>query len=303
MKIAAITITYNDDYKLNEWVDHYKIYKDELFLHIIVDNSSSIEYLKDLENKFKESVFIKRISNGGCTIAYNDGIRYALANKNVDAIMLIGNDVHLEKSGLTKLASFLTSNDKYGMVAPIMFVKDSQVIEDFGSKITKCLYMYPVDYGKTIDTLKCVSKEVASVMGGMNLATRSFYEKIGLQDENLFMYSDEVDIGLRAKEAGYKLAVTSEVKSWHQHINPQGKSSRYPFTSYLMGRNKVYLAQKHYGGFRGFIQFIYHCLLFFRGFLPHIFNAQARIDRYYFLWGSYNGLKKNMNLKRIIKDS
>ena len=34
MKIAAITITYNDDYKFDEWYQHYCEYKDELFMMV-----------------------------------------------------------------------------------------------------------------------------------------------------------------------------------------------------------------------------------------------------------------------------
>ena len=37
MNVAAITITYNDDYKFTEWLGHYQEYKDELYLHIVVD--------------------------------------------------------------------------------------------------------------------------------------------------------------------------------------------------------------------------------------------------------------------------
>ena len=43
--------------------------------------------------------------------------------------------------------------------------------------------------------------------GGMNLGKREFYEKVGLQDEKLFMYSDEVDIGTRAKKLGFKMMI------------------------------------------------------------------------------------------------
>lgn len=303
MNIAAITITYNDDYKIKEWIDHYQFYKDEIYLHIVIDNSSNCNYLKQVETAFPDSVLIKRQTNGGCTIAYNDGIRYALANKNIDAIMLIGNDVRMEKGGVAKLYSFLMGNRAYGMVAPIMFSKDSDTIEDFGSTITPFMIMNPIGYKKKLEDFIFINHEVPAVMGGMNLAKRDFYEQIGLQDENLFMYSDEVDMGLRARNAGIKLAVTSGVKSWHQHINPPGNSIRLPFTSYLIGRNKVYLAQKHYGLFRGLVQFIFHLFLFCRGFIPHIFNKTIRLDRYYFLWGSYCGLRNKMNLKHIIKDS
>ena len=95
MNVAAITITYNDDYKFTEWLGHYQEYKDELYLHIVVDNHSCEEYASKLRTFFPCSKIIRRSSNGGCTYAYNDGIKVALADKNVDAILLIGNDIRL----------------------------------------------------------------------------------------------------------------------------------------------------------------------------------------------------------------
>jgi len=100
MKIAAITIAYNDGYKFKEWCQWYEEYKDEIAIHIIVDNHSVPKYLQQVKNYFKNSIIIEFTSNGGCTDAYNDGIRKALVNPNVDAIMLIGNDMKIKKDSV-----------------------------------------------------------------------------------------------------------------------------------------------------------------------------------------------------------
>ena len=49
MKLAGVSITYNDGYKVNEWFRWYEEYKDELYKLIIVDNGSDPEYLKQVE--------------------------------------------------------------------------------------------------------------------------------------------------------------------------------------------------------------------------------------------------------------
>ena len=77
--------------------------------------------------------------------------------------------------------------------------------------------------------------------------------------------SDEVDMGLRAKKLGVNLAVTTEAKAWHQHLNAGGGKHRMFYTSYLMGRNKVYLAKKHFGFWRSAEQLAFHSFLFFKG--------------------------------------
>lgn len=113
MKIAAITLTRNDDFRLVPWKMYFQDYKDELYEHIVVDNGSTPEYQRKLREAFPDSTHIELGYNGGCTGAYNAGIRHALQDSEIDAIMLIGNDVKIERGGLTKLFVFLYSNNNY----------------------------------------------------------------------------------------------------------------------------------------------------------------------------------------------
>jgi GT2 family glycosyltransferase len=300
MNIAAIVITYNDGYKFKEWVEHHQTYKDELYKHIIVDNGSASEYLNLVEANFTESFIIKRSSNGGCTGAYNDGIKLALSDPKVDAIMLIGNDMKLENGGVNDLSRFLGSDDCFGMVAPILLSKDSQMIDDFGCEVSRSLYMNAYDVGKNVSDTLVKQRIVGSVTGGMNLARREFYEKVGLQDEKLFMYSDEVDIAIRAEQEGFKMAVTREVKSWHQHINPNNGNNRALYTFYLISRNKMYLARKHFGFNRIIyvLGFLFSRIVFAMAF--GLFKRTKWKQQAYFFWGIINGFFGNMKLPEFV---
>jgi GT2 family glycosyltransferase len=295
MKIAAITITYNDDYKFKEWVEHYNEYKDELFLHIIVDNGSKPEYLTLVEKTFVNSIIIKRITNGGCTSAYNDGIKLALSNPEVEAIMLIGNDIIIKTGSLKKLFDFLYSNEKYGMVSPILLEKDF-TIHSFGSELSKNLYMSLNMNGKYIKDIPNSIQICSNLAGGMNLAKRCFYEKIGLQDENLFMYSDEIDIGIRAKKSGFLMAATKDVVAIHYHINQNEYDRRHPFSKYLIARNKVYLGRKHFGLKKTIYVFIYFFISGVNGVLIGLIKNNRIIirDNKWQIFGAIAGLFNNM---------
>ncbi|MFR2026816.1 MAG: glycosyltransferase family 2 protein [Odoribacter splanchnicus] len=178
MNVAAITITYNDDYKFTEWLGHYQEYKDELYLHIVVDNHSCEEYASKLRTFFPCSKIIRRSSNGGCTYAYNDGIKVALADKNVDAILLIGNDIRLPAGELTKLYHFLYRDEGLGMVAPVVLKKDSEVIESVGCFISRYLFLKEPYVGSVCDALGFNSFVCETVAGGMNLARRNFMSRL-----------------------------------------------------------------------------------------------------------------------------
>jgi len=255
MKIAAITVTYNDDYKIKPWAEYFNEYKDEIYLNIIVDNGSRSEYIQTVERLFPESIIIKRTSNDGTTAAYNDGIRHALENSEIDSIMLIGNDIRFPSGNLSILHEILFSKEVYGIITPILLKKDSDIIDDYGSKITKMLYMEPEHTGETLNDSLPITKEVQSVTGGMNLAKREYYEVVGLQDEQLFMYSDEVDMGLRMAQTKFKAVITRKAIAWHQHISPNNSKSRQGYAEFFMRRNKIYLAYKHFGFQRAFYIF------------------------------------------------
>jgi len=296
MNIAAITITYNDEFKFNEWCDHYEKYKEELYLHIIIDNNSTDGYLKKVKKYFNNSVIIEMGYNGGCTASYNAGIKYALADENVDAIALIGNDMMFDKRNMTKLYDFLFNNNKFGMVEPLI-LNSNGTINDFGCEISNYLTLKPYMSGKKITDINEQFNICSTVTGGMNLAKREFYEEVGFQDENLFMYSDEVDMGIRAKKKGLLMAATKESIAWHMHINPNIETNRrHPFSRYLIARNKTYLARKHYGARKCLnvaLFFIIKAMvsiliLFIKG------NFSKIKDEWWQILGAINGFNGNM---------
>lgn len=259
MKIAVVQITYNDDYKFKEWCGWYEEYKNEIDTHIVVDNASKPEYLAQVKAYFKDSVIIERSFNGGCTAAYNDGIRYALQDPEIDAISLLANDIKVAPGFFKTLYDFVYSKNEYGMVGPVFLFRGSDtLVGAFGDSVNhiglphlNCRRMEWKDIPESL--------EVAYMGGGCNLAKRAFYEKVGLQDENLFMYNDEMDMYFRAIKCGYKEAVTKQAKAWHYHIsNNQSDDKEMPYKmAFINGRNRVYIIKKHFSFFKGVIFFFY----------------------------------------------
>ncbi len=177
MKIAGITITQNDGYKFKEWCEHYEEYKDSLYLHIIVDNNSDPEYLAQVKYYFKDSIIIERTTNGGCTGAYNDGIKEALKDKEVDSIMLIGNDIKICTKDVLTLFRFLHTNERYGMVSPVLLSPNSDVIECYGSQLNLLgIDKRPFVGLRLNDPSLPPFREAEYVTGGMSLSSREFYE-------------------------------------------------------------------------------------------------------------------------------
>lgn len=300
MKIAVLTVTYNDGYKFAEWVKWYEEYKNAVQYHVIIDNGSDLDYLKQVKDVFSNSIILENKTNVGSTGAYNKGIRYILENTDADYIALLGNDIRISSDSLILLAESIEKNPEVGMVAPILFEANSNIIADFGCNISRELTLVPYRSGELFSSNIEAINYCETVTGGANVASRDFYQVVGLQDELLFMYSDEVDMGIRAKREGYKMMALRDAQAWHQHINPNNRSYRKPYSNYLMARNKVYLANKH-----KMLKAKVHIIILFMKLAmkkklkaivlnEKVFNEQAL----YTIAGLYYGLRNDMKANK-----
>lgn len=301
MKIAVVSMTYNDGYKLKEWKEHYCKYKNEISHFVIVDNGSTPEYCDALRVTFPEAILIQRDINGGCTAAYNDGIQYVLDNTDDDAIAIIANDMMLKEGCLKQLYSYLFKNEKMGVVSAPVLNKNSDIVDNFGH--TFHYLNVKNDYqGEKIDNILNIEKETDLVSGGFYMAKRKFFEISGLQDEKLFMYCDELDTTLKARKNGFLIGVTSFTYAWHHHINPNSTpQQRPPQTSFMISRNRIYIAKKYFGMFRILCWFIYTGILvpvwFGFWFLRSRKKMYLNYSRYSFL-GAVYGLMGKMEANK-----
>lgn len=303
MKIAGVSMTYNDGYKLKEWHEHYLEYKDQLDIFVIVDNGSDKGYLDKVEKTFREAVIIKRQSNGGCTAAYNDGIRYVLNNTDAESIVIIGNDMKLSKNCLNTLYEYLFSDKRLGIVSTAILSINSDIVDNYGHTVDR-FNVIECERGKKLSELVPECKYTDLVTGGFYMAKREFYDKVGLQDEKLFMYGDELDTAIRTKEANFLQGVTCKVFAWHWHIDNLDTGIRKPASNYLIARNRVYIAKKHFGISRELSSFWHFSVinalkLFIAGILK---GKSDRIERakYCFI-GGINGLTGRMEKNKYME--
>ena len=295
MRVAVITVTRNDIYRFEEWCQYYEEYKRDVFLHIIVDDASDIEYYKKVKEYFRDSIIIRRENNGGSNAAINDAIRYILNNEeDIDAVFVLDNDIKLKEGCIKELYNYLYSDDRLGMVGPIVLKKDSDIIEDFGVKLT----LFDAIFINAGDRLESISKDktmyVDVVPGGVNMCRLSYYKNIGLQDETIFMYCDERDMAFRAQNAGLVNGVTSSAVVWHQHkySPPVGKRLR---SLFLLSRNRIYLQNKHKGFWAALILFLWNSIIITLVAIKHIGNTAKRKDYQEKMRGNMAGLMGNMD--------
>lgn len=300
-------MTYNDGYKLKEWIAHYNEYRSELDYYIIVDNGSEKEYVDTLYKSFPDAIIIERETNGGCTAAYNDGIKYVIEKTDADNIIIIGNDVRLAEGCIGVLSRFLESDSKIGIVTAAVLHIASDKVDCFG--VSEGYFgSHLCENGKTYDEIKGIEKETDLYGGGFYMFPRKLCEDVGYQDNKLFMYSDEIDMAIRTRKAGYRICTTSNTYAWHWHINQPGCNNRKPASKYLVARNRVYIAKKHYSKSKVIVYFFYYTAYLplkwllrrlVRGKKAGRFSSMLN-DSFYSFMGGWNGILGNMNHNRFM---
>lgn len=290
--IASITLTRNDWHCLEQWRNFYDGYAPALGRHIVVDNASVPEYGQKLHELFPDSIHLRRDTNGGTTGAYNTGIKWILEHApEVDAILLIANDIKISSDDLVKLYRKLTDGDGLGAVAPVLLQKDCKTISAFGEKMDADFRLNRLLDGEPFCPDRLPAEQPSECLpGGMCMVKTEVYRKVGLQDESLFMYFDENDFFYRVTQAGYALTALRDAVSAHCHIVTEGKGNDSGLAWFYINRNQFLLCRK-YRGFPVFLK------LFLKKFfwvgvkysLGFIFREHSLKKVYYYQLGIFCG--------------
>lgn len=252
MKIACIILNFNDFETTMELVEKIKDY--DVFSKIyVVDGCSTDDSFQKLYDKYcyiSKIIIVEADKNGGYGYGNNCGIRLALEDGYQYAI-ICNPDVEFEEQSIESCVEFIQKHSECVAVAPKIdngnLLKFASPIKDICfsnlllNKIVKPRYYHKKYFiGK-----KWVY--VDAIPGSLVLFDINKFNNVGLYDENVFLYHEEVIIGKKFERVGYKSAVlldqtfkhmhsVSVTKTFKQSIKPRkiaAKSQRYYLEHYL----------------------------------------------------------------------
>lgn len=181
---------------------------------LVVDNSQVGQEQNELKKKFHSITLIPNKKNVGFATGNNIGIQYAL-KQGATHILIVNPDTVIPKTFFAPLLSTIHSNPNTGIVAPAL--KHRQKNEIFygldGSidwRTGKPTHVNVISI-KDTSTIKAEFVSFACV-----LIAASVFAKIGLIDEGYFMYLEDVDFCLRARQANFRVYLNPTVVVEHK---------------------------------------------------------------------------------------
>ncbi|MEK6767322.1 MAG: glycosyltransferase family 2 protein [Planctomycetota bacterium] len=182
-------------------------------------------------------------ANIGFTRANNIGIRHALRDE-AEYILLLNDDTEVAPDFLTTLIDVAELRPDAGMLGPkILFYDQPQKIWFAGARFNPETCMATATgFNQAVQYEDSVPIESDFITGCALLIKRKAIEKIGLLDERIFIYCEDLDWGLRLIKAGLKNLVVPDARIWHKvSITVGGLDS--PFTIYHKTRSRLLMAK------------------------------------------------------------
>ena len=233
--LSIIIVNYKCWEVLARCLESFIKYKPHISYEIIVvDNDSQDGKFNNFKQQFHE---IKLIANKG-NYGFSNGCNIGADNANGEFLLFLNPDVTLTNSpAIDDMLSFAKANTDVGITS-------CRTLYPNGKREREIAFLSP---WLTIGWLRALyklalSRKIANkfpennniwypewVAGSVILIQRDFFKKIGKWSENKFwMYSEDPDICLKARNNGKKIALLRNVELKHQH---GGASRRNPKTT------------------------------------------------------------------------
>lgn len=190
---------------------------------------------------------IRNGKNLGFAGGTNVGLRYLLARANAEYVWLLNNDTVVAPSALRELVDRAEADSLCGAVGGTLFEQrePDRVQEMGGATVSSWHGMVKVlGRGLPASDPRPRELELDYVSGGCVLVRSEVLTRVGLLDERFFIYGEDVDWGLRMRQAGLRLLYAPAAHIWHQGSASSMRAS--PTHDYHNIRGSLLLIHKHH---------------------------------------------------------
>lgn len=242
--LDIVIVTYNNKKVVGGLLDSLPGALDGLTADVIVVDNGSTDGTAEFVAARKECRLV-RSANVGYAGGINRGVREAIP---AEAILILNADVHLHARSVRVLFDAL-QEPRVGIVAPQ--IRTAKGALDLSLRHEPSLLRA---LGLTWTKLEAFSEYVARpadytsprivdwALGAVLMMSRRCYEALGGWDESYFLYSEETDLSLRARDAG--MLTRYEPQAIAVHI--EGQSGRSHRTHSMRTVNRVRLYRRRH---------------------------------------------------------
>jgi GT2 family glycosyltransferase len=215
---------------------------------VLVDNGTGLRpHLRPDERL--EQVALRK--NRGFAGGHNTAMLHAF-ERGAEYVLLFNSDAVADRNVVQQLVAAAEAAPDAAFVGPLIVrAADPTRVESAGQGFdTRFGRHTELGRGRRVSELaKACTREVDALSGCALLARCAAVRAIGLLDEDLFAYFEDMDWCLRARRAGYRALLVPSAKVWHRGQASTGGSS--PISTYYSVRNHMTVAARYATPVRG----------------------------------------------------
>ena len=278
--LSVIIVNYNVKFYLEQCLESVRRASRGLQVEVfVVDNLSTDGSVEYLSGRFPEVTFIANRENVGFARANNQAIRQSKGRY----VLLLNPDTIVGEDTLARSVEFMESHPEAGGLGVYMlnangtfapesrrglptpfvaFCKMSGLAKRFPkSRLLGRYYMGYLDVNEV--------NEIEVMSGAYMMLRREALDKVGLLDEDFFMYGEDIDLSYRVLKGGYKNYFLP-VRMLHYKGESTVKSSyRYAYVFYQAMR---LFFRKHFSHYSLLISLPIHAATWANTFMVYLRN-------------------------------
>ena len=207
---------------------------------IMVDNGSTDESVSFVREHYPRVRIYCLKENTGFCHAVNLGIR----KSDAPYVILLNNDTVCDERMVEELLAVIRRRpDCFSVQAKMVQLDHPDLLDDAGDYYCALGWAFARGKGKDSSLYRDECRIFASCAGAA-VYRRDLLDRIGLLDEKHFAYLEDMDLGYRARIAGYENRFAPASVVYHAGSGASG--SRYnAFKVRLSSRNSIYLIYKN----------------------------------------------------------
>jgi len=197
------------------------------------------------ESPAERFLIIRSKVNLGFAEGNNVAIRYALKKHSADYVLMLNNDVVVDRDFLKELVRIAGTSGEIGIVGSTIYYYDMPDVINFAGEDITLWKAKGTRYTNHVP----FPQQTDKVDGACMLIKRDVFQKVGLLDNNFFMYWEETDFCQRAKKKGYKVVYVPASRIWHKIAASIGGLNSHNRLFYL-SRNRFLFVKKNVKGLK-----------------------------------------------------
>lgn len=244
MDVSIIIVNYNSFQLVLDSIDSiYKFTTGLTFEIIVVDNNSPQRDIEELNDYYKDVIFIRNTQNKGFGSGNNLGAKHAKGKY----LFLLNPDTILLNNAIDKFFTFCNQHRHVGIVGGNLYDSDRKPAFSCWSFLPGLLaeidFLSHYQIGKFLRRIGSFNytdspQKVGYISGADLFIPRSTYLEAGGFDEDFFMYYEETELTYRVKRLGY--AVYSLPDAAILHLEGQSESDNEKVAYRMRQSEKLY---------------------------------------------------------------